>query len=105
MPQTVTEPSAVATVVKRIFTKSLSQSIARGLGHQVNAKIARHPFSVSSDATAPLGRRPVGLLDSASEGGANKRIGPKRIERVVAQLFLFRRALVSLAWLGPGHVR
>src|ERR1700679_2838629 len=105
MLQTVAEPGTVAAVVKRIFMENLGQSVACGLGHQVNPKIARHALAVSADATAPFRRRSVGLLDSAGEGGANKRIGPNRIERVVTELFLFRRAPVSLAWLGPGHVR
>src|ERR1700723_2549661 len=105
MPQTMADPGAVAAVVQRIFMEKFRQSIACGLGHQVNAKIAGHALAVSADATAPFRRRAVGLLDSAGEGSANKRIGPNRIEQVVAQLFLLRRALVSLAWLSPGHVR
>ena len=64
MPQAVTEPGAAAAIVKRVFVKDFSQTVAGRLRHQVDAKIACDPHTVSVPALTPVRGPVTGLLDA-----------------------------------------
>src|SRR5271168_1325540 len=104
MLQTGDKPVALAAVEKRVLVENLSQTVTRRLRHQVDAKIVRHTHPVRIPSLAPLRHRIVRLLHSPRDRRADEGIRAERIEGIVAQFFLFRRAFIDLPRLYSGSV-